>query len=162
MPPEDRIPGYDWSVSYDWLMQRADAEYQEAPEYASLRAAHAPIADLAPWDPGYQALHAKGDNGWAVFLAHDVEPGHMGRSDSRTGNASSSFLIEVLTGEDLVDEMVHTGLDHTGLLTAEELALFKAVIDIGFPYMSRCDDRVVPSGPNQGEFWGDPSPSSSP
>lgn len=158
VPENKRVPGYDWSVSYDWYLQRADSEYQNAPEYASLRTEHAPIGDLAPWDSGYQSLHAKSGNGNLLYLSFDTNPGHMGRSATLGGNSSSSYLLEVLTGENLVEEKTYVGFDHTGLLNEQEEALVKAVIDIGFPYMSRCDDRVVPSGPNAGKFWGDPAP----
>jgi hypothetical protein len=30
------------------------------------------------------------------------------------------------------------------------------IIDLGFPYMARCDEKTIPSGPNAGLSWGDP------
>jgi hypothetical protein len=30
------------------------------------------------------------------------------------------------------------------------------VLDTGFPYAARCDDRTVTVGPNAGQPWGDP------
>jgi hypothetical protein len=49
------------------------------------------------------------------------------------------------------------GPDHTAFLTENEIREIMAVIDVGFPYMARCDDRTVPSGPNAGQPWGTPS-----
>jgi hypothetical protein len=42
------------------------------------------------------------------------------------------------------------------MLTDLELRELMAVIDAGWVYMARCDDRTVPSGPNAGEPWGQP------
>lgn len=46
-------------------------------------------------------------------------------------------------------------MNHTTLLTPSELRAFEALIDLGWPYMSRCDDKLIPSGPNAGKPWGD-------
>ena len=158
VPQNQRVAGYNWSVSHDWYLQRADSEYQNAPEYASKRAAQQPIGELAPWDPGYQALHARSTTGDLLYLADDMFAGHMGRSSTLLGNSRRSFLAEVLTGQDLDPSQSYSGYDHSSLLSEEEKRLLFAVLDIGFPYMARCDDQVIPSGPNAGEFWGDPVP----
>jgi hypothetical protein len=42
------------------------------------------------------------------------------------------------------------------MLDDAELRLVMAIIDNGFPYTARCDDRTIPSGPNAGQPWGDP------
>ncbi|MFU8806719.1 MAG: hypothetical protein ACNA8W_23120 [Bradymonadaceae bacterium] len=62
----------------------------------------------------------------------------------------------VFTGEDRDPRQQYTGVDHTGFVDDEDIALFQAVIDTGFPCMARCDDATIPSGPNAGEYWGDP------
>jgi hypothetical protein len=92
--------------------------------------------------------------------------------------SSKSYLIELLTGQDLDQSRNFTGAtSHIGMLTDSELRTLQGVIDVGFPYMSRCDgqsdeylhspidpatgETVVPSGlvragPYQGHPFGDP------
>jgi hypothetical protein len=70
--------------------------------------------------------------------------------------SDTSYLLEVLTGSDLDSRRDYAGPDHTGYLDEEELRLIRALIDNGFPFMTRCDDLTVASGPNAGLPWGDP------
>ena len=51
--------------------------------------------------------------------------------------------------------LTFAGPDHTGYLDEAEVRAIAAVIDVGFPFMAHCDDRLVPSGPHAGEPWGD-------
>jgi hypothetical protein len=80
-------------------------------------------------------------------------PTRLGRGGSF---AKDSYLLEVLSGVDYNPNRDFSGPDHTQYLNEEELRTLSALIDNGFPYMSRCDDKIVPSGPNAGKPWGDP------
>jgi len=152
VPEAERVPSYNFSVPYSWLMYNDHALYREAPEYAALVTDHAPIAELAPWDPGYQNLFRRDMR----YLSDRVSLSHLGRSDSDGGNSITSFLIEVLSGVDLSANKEFMGPSHLGMLSEEELRLLMGVIDVGYPYMTGCDDKTIPSGPNAGEPWGDP------
>ena len=90
------------------------------------------------------------------YLGGDGYASHYGRADVIGGNSQNAWLIEILTGEDL--DPVHTfeGLDHTQFLSESEIRTLRAVMDLGFPYTARCDDRTIISGPNAGLPWGDP------
>jgi Arc/MetJ family transcription regulator len=56
IPAASRVPAYNYSVSYSWLLRQDQTEYQSHADYSQLIASHAPIAALAPWDPAYQNL----------------------------------------------------------------------------------------------------------
>jgi len=155
--PEDaRIRGAGFSVSWAYLLHDDNEAYQEDPEYAARMAAQEPLGELAPWDPGYQNLFVNVDGGRYRYLGGDGYASHYGRADRLGGNAQDAFLLEILTGDDLDPDQDFDGLDHTGLLSDDELRTWIGVMDLGFPYMSRCDDATVPSGPWAGEPWGDP------
>lgn len=156
VPPESRVPAYNYSVSFAWNFREDEAPYKEHPAYAPLIAAHAPLGGLAPWDPAYQNLFAHGESRW-VYLGSYYDA-NFGRSDRLGGLSSDAWLIEILTGRDLDPTRSFGGLDHTGFLDEAEAREVMAVIDVGFPYAARCDDRTVPSGPNAGQPWGEPSP----
>ena len=155
VPEEARVPGYDFSVPYSWYMRDGNPEYREHEAYASLVATHAPLAELAPWDPAYQNLMIFEQAGYR-YLGGDGYASHYGRADVIGGNAQNAWLIEILTGEDLDPNQQFDGPDHTQILDETELRMIRAVMDLGFPYTSRCDDRIIPSGPNEGLPWGDP------
>ena len=121
-----------------------------------LVADHTPIGELAPWDPAYQNLMLNLSGARYYFLGGDGYASHYGRADRLGGNSQDAWLIEVLTGRDIEPARDFTGADHTGYLDDAQVRLLAAVMDVGFPYMSRCDDKVIPSGPNAGEPWGDP------
>jgi hypothetical protein len=157
VPAERRVAAYNYSVSYAWAMALSETAYQQNEAYAGLIAQHAPLGELAPWDPGYQNLFASLPDGTLRYLTSMRHTVNFGRSDELMGMARTSYLLEVLTGEDRDPRQSYTGsFDHRGLLTDVERQMFEAVIDLGFAYMARCDDRTVPSGPNAGKPWGDP------
>ena len=156
VPEAERVPGYNFSVPYSWLLHNDNVQYSGHQEYATLVADHAPLGELAPWDPAYQNLMLNLSGARYYFLGGDGYASHYGRADSLGGNSQNAWLLEVLTGRDLEPDRDFTGPDHTGYLDETEVRLFAAIMDVGFPYMSRCDDKVIPSGPNAGEFWGDP------
>ena len=153
VPPEARVPSYRYSVSFAWNFREDEAPYKEHPAWAGPIASHAPLAGLAPWDPAYQNLFAHDTQRW-VYLGGYFTP-NFGRSDRLGGVSRDAWLVEVLTGKDL-DPRPLPGFDHTGMLSDVEVRELLAVIDVGFPYMSRCDDDTVPAGPNAGKAWGDP------
>lgn len=152
VPPDRRVPSYNYSMDYAWVFQQDEQPYKEA--YATQMAAHAPLAELMPWDPAYTNLFAN-DGSRFLYLSGQLDP-NFGRGDKLGGASSESFLLEVLTGRDLDPTQRYSGFDHTALLTPAELRTVMAVIDTGFAYMSRCDAAVAPSGPNAGLPWGDP------
>jgi hypothetical protein len=155
VPADKRVPGYNYSVAYKWALAKSDGEYQNAPQYKPLIDSWAPVGPLGSWDPAYQNLHAKNSDGSLYYLG-SVEMTAFGRSDTLMGNARTSFLLEVLTGDDLDPKRSFTGMSHKGMLSAAELKTLTAVIDIGFPFMTRCDERTADTGPNAGKPWGDP------
>jgi hypothetical protein len=154
VPPEERVPGYDYSVAWSWLQRQDQNEYRSHPEYADRMAGFAPVAELAPWDPGYQNLWAN-DGSVLVYLSGYRSP-NFGRGDRQGGNSRDSWLIEILTGLDLSPARDFEGPDHTGYLDEAEVRDLMGLIDLGFPFMARCDDKVIPSGPHAGQPWGDP------
>ncbi|MFP6684599.1 MAG: hypothetical protein VB934_07795, partial [Polyangiaceae bacterium] len=156
VPENDRVPSYNFSVPYSWLMHDDNVAYKNHPTYAPLLAAHAPTGDLAPWDPGYQSLMLNQSAGRYYYLGGDGYQSHYGRADRLGGNSKDAWLIEILTGKDIEPARDFTGPDHTGYLSEAELRLLQAVMDVGFPYMSRCDDKTISSGPHAGQPWGDP------
>jgi hypothetical protein len=154
VPPANRVPGYNYSLAYAWYFRRDETEYRTAAPFASRIASWEPMGELAPWDPAYQNLWAQ-DGARFIYLSGFFNP-NIGRGDRLGGNASDSFLVEVLTGRDLDPTRNFTGPDHRSFLTENEVRDVIAVIDLGFPFAARCDDRVIPSGPNAGEPWGAP------
>jgi len=155
VPEEERVPGYDFSVPYSWYMRDGNREYREHPLYAPLVSAHAPLAELAPWSPAYQNLMIF-EPGGARYLGGDGYASHYGRGDWLGGNSQNAWLIETLSGEEFDPRHTFEGPDHTSFVSEAELRTLRAVMDLGFPYTARCDDRLIPSGPNSGEPWGDP------
>ncbi|MGB0132699.1 hypothetical protein, partial [Dokdonella sp.] len=150
VPVNKRVYGYNWSAARKYVIFE-NGPY--ASEFVSPGNPHAPMGALAPWDPGYQALFLPNSNGELYFLTDMPFPSNFGRGGSF---AKRSYLLEVLTGEDLDPRKQYTGtFNHSGLLTAQETISLKALIDNGFPYMSRCDDTTVQEGINSGLPWGD-------
>lgn len=151
LSPGEIVRGYDWSPSLDHVLQ--DEPYLTTFVDPARRAA--PMGELAPWDPGYQSLMLAESTSDARFryLTDTPYPVNFGRGGdwSRT-----SYLLEVLSGRDLDPRYAYTGMDHTSMLSEEELRALMALIDNGFAYTARCDDRTIPSGPNAGQPWGDP------
>lgn len=155
VPAEARVPGYDFSVPYSWFMRDDQNEYRNHSVYAPLIEAHVPLSELAPWDPAYQNLMLFSSGGYR-YLGGDGYASHYGRADVLGGNSQNAWLIEILTGADLDTRFNFSGPDHTSYLSETELRTLRAVMDLGFPYTARCDDSLVPSGPNEGLPWGDP------
>ena len=156
VPEAFRIPGYDFSMPYSWYMRDGNREYREHEAYAHLVAAHAPLAELAPWDPAYQNLMVFEREGYR-YLGGDGYASHYGRADVIGGNSQNAWLIEILTGDDIDPHHIFEGLNHTNFLDESDIRVLRAVMDLGFPYTARCDDRIIPSGPNAGLPWGDPT-----
>jgi len=156
VPEAARVPGYDFSVPYSFLFHNDNISYREDPTYAALIASHEAVGELAPWDSGYQNLYVNLSGGRYLYLGGDGYASHYGRADRLGGNSQDAWLLEILTGRDLDPDRDFTGSDHTGYLTEAEIRLLAGVMDVGFPYMTRCDDKTIPSGPNAGESWGDP------
>src|SRR5690606_11368754 len=67
VPENRRVPGYNWSVSYAWLLAQDAQRYRDAAAYRDAVASHEPIGALSPWDPGYQALMAKRGSNYLFF-----------------------------------------------------------------------------------------------
>ena len=157
VPEDKRIPSYNFSVSYSWLMLQDHASYKTHPFYLPFIESYTALSDLAPWDAAYQNLMAaKGSS--LRYITDSGNVGHMGRGDIPGGNSIRSWLIEILTGKNLSTSKSYEGIDHTTMLTEEQVRIVMAVIDAGYPYMARCDDKLIPSGPNAGKPWGDPKP----
>ena len=144
------VPSYNFSTTYSFFFRDDHDHYKEF--YADQMATHEPLAALAPWDPAYQNLLTKIHyvNGTSHVTA-------IGRVPQEGGNSRHSFLLEVLTGRDLDGTHDYVGMDHTAMLSAEELRTIAAVLDAGMPFTARCSDRTIPTGPNAGEPWGTPT-----
>lgn len=156
LPAASRVPGYDFSVPWSFLFHNDNVAYREHELYAPLVQSHAPIGELAPWDPGYQNLLVNLSGGRYLYLGGDGYASHYGRADRLGGNSQDAWILEILTGRDIDPDRDFSGPDHTAYLDEAEVRLLTGVLDVGFPYMTRCDDRTIPSGPNMGEPWGDP------
>lgn len=154
IPPANRVPAYNYSMAYSWVFKEDETEYKQSATWAPKIAAHAPLAELAPWDPAYVNLFAN-DGTRFIYLGSHLSP-NFGRADKLNGNSSDAWLIEILSGRN-IDPVRNIGgtPNHAAMLTPSELRTFEAVIDLGFPYMTRCDDKLAPSGPNAGKPWGD-------
>lgn len=152
LPPGEVVRGYDWTLTPDCVF-RENNTYRDT--YVDESALSTPLGPRAPWEPGYQNLMmpSAGEGAFRYLTSYPYQS-HLGRG-GRFSN--TSYLLEVLTGEDLDARKDYAGVDHTGFLSEAELRTVMSVIDMGFPYMARCDDRTVPSGPNAGQPWGDPS-----
>ena len=143
------------TVTWSWLFQADDPSYRA--RYATDIAADHTLGALAPWDAGYRALFRRNANGWVYLNTTDTMVSY-GRVTGQRGNASRSFLLEVLGVGDLDPHRNYTGsFDHRGLLTDAELRAVSAVMDVGLPYMARCGDRTVSVGPNASGPWGEAS-----
>jgi hypothetical protein len=154
IPAASRVPSYNYSMAFSWVFKEDEPPYAQSPQWAPKIAAHAPLAELAPWEPGYINLFAN-DGSRFIYLGGNFSP-NFGRADRLGGNSGDSWLIEILTGRDIDPVRNFSGsVNHQTLLTDAEVRSIMAVIDVGFPYMSRCDDRLIPSGPNAGKPWGD-------
>ena len=156
VPESERVPAYNFSVPYSVLLHDDNVAYKEADEYKDLIASHTPTGPLAPWDPAYQNLFAYVDGDYR-YLGGDGWASHYGRADFLGGNSHNAWLIEILTGRNLHPEKDFTGEDHTGFLSETEVRLLQGIMDVGLPFMTRCDDKTIPSGPNTGQPWGDPA-----
>lgn len=155
VPEAERVPGFNYSMSYAWVFRAAGSDYQA--QFAGPMAEHQPLAGLAPWDPAYQNLFAIDDQGF-VYLS-GIYDSNFGRSDRLGGNSRDSWLVELLSGRELSTLRQLVGRDHTHDLSDVEQRTLMALIDVGFPYMARCDERTVPAGLNAGLPWGDPETS---
>jgi hypothetical protein len=145
-------PSYNYTPTYSFVFRSDQANYRTF--YANEMSSHKTLGNLTPWDPGYQNLFLK---------QHSVNgSGHitsMGRVPLECGNARHSYLLEVLGGQDRDTNHQFSGMDHTGILSDEELRTLAAVLDAGLPYTARCSDLTAPEGPNQGSPWGEPASS---
>ncbi len=144
-----RVPGYNWSPARANVLLKSEFAEQFIPDDDPYK----PLGDLAPWDSGYQNLFATTNNNPSLGYYFGLGSG-TGRGQRQ---ADTSFLMEVLTGGEADDpNKDYVGAyDHSSLLSESEIRILKALIDNGFPYMSRCDDKIVPSGPYAGQAWGD-------
>jgi hypothetical protein len=156
VPVDKRVPAYDYSVTFAWNFREDETEYKTSAAWSGLIASQAPLADLAPWDPAYQNLFAN-DGKRFVYLS-GYFTSNFGRSDRLGGISADSFLIEVLTGQDLDETRAFTGSGHVGVLSEAEVRDVMAVLDVGFVFMATCDGKTAPSGPNAGKPWGAPRP----
>ena len=153
-PMADRIPSVNFSMPFSYVASR-NLSTAVRSAFATEIANHVPLGELAPWDSGYQNLWRQ-ENGHMNYLTAWNWPIQFARVPGNGVNSRRSFLMEVLTGRDLDEYQVYTGSqDHTGMLTQMEQQTLSALLDVGFPYMARCTDRTVPSGPNAGLPWGD-------
>ena len=152
---------YNWSPTIDFLLQGEQAGYRSlVPNQTT------PAAGRMPWDPGYQTLFYPYNGGTGQETNYLTDIPYASRLGRGGRFSTGSYLLEILTGRDLDERQdfpCHTNPSsacpsHTNLLTEAQIRMLMAVIDNGFPYMSRCDDRTVPNdgGPNAGEPWGDP------
>jgi hypothetical protein len=157
VPGGSRVASYDYSTAFAWTLREDETEYKTSATWSGLIASWAPLADLAPWDPAYQNLFAwDGGSRW-LYLGGYYTP-NFGRSDRLGGISSDAFLIEVLTGKDIDPTKSFSGsTPHTGILSDDEVRTLMAVMDVGFPYMARCSDKTIASGPNAGATWGAPT-----
>jgi hypothetical protein len=150
VPVANRVPGYNWSVARIAFLERD----QQRQAFIPTSDPYKPQGELAPWDPAYQTLMLS-DTSSAdrfYFLSDHPYATQVGRG-GRWSN--TSYLLEVLTGRDLAMK-TYTGMDHTSMLDQAEIRMLMAIIDNGMPFMARCSDTTVPTGPNAGKPWGDP------
>lgn len=163
VPAAKRVPAYNYSVSYAWAFKEDESVYKQSSNYSALIAEHTPLGKLAPWDPAYQNLAAP-DNSTSprsFYYLSGWNESNFGRSNRFGGISSDSGLIELLSGRDIDPKhnYLAPNVMHKGLLNDNEIRTVMSVLDVGYPYMARCDDRVIPvSGtpsPNGGKAWGD-------
>ncbi len=151
VPLTERVYGHNWSAARNYIITEGSAYIDE---FINPNDPYQPMGALAPWDPGYQALFQPDTNNELYFLTDYPYHSHFGRGGSF---AKTSYLLGVLTGQYLDPRKSYTGnYDHSSLLTAAEITTLKALIDNGFPYMARCDDKTITEGINTGLPWGDP------
>lgn len=152
VPAAARVPSYNFSVAYSFFLNDDYQNYKD--QWATEVAMHLPLAELAPWDAGYQNLFRRGGNGFR-YLNSVSNATAFGRVTSTGGNASRAWLLEILTGQDHDPNQVYSGTqDHVGMLTQAEIRLVRAVLDVGMPYAARCDEKMIPSGLHAGKPWG--------
>jgi hypothetical protein len=155
VPAADRVPGYNWSIARAYMLQRD----QQKAAFIPAGTPYLPQGGLAPWDPAYQMLFINdAANSESFRYLSDTQYGkHVGRGGRYS---DTSFLLEVLTGQDLSTHSYAGATDHTAMLTAAEVRLIMALIDNGMPYMSTCSEKIIPAGPNAGpnagKPWGEP------
>jgi hypothetical protein len=156
VPLADRVPGYNWSVARDYMLQRD----LQRDAFIPAGTPFLPQGDLAPWDPAYQMLFLSdpASSQRFYFLSDTTYGKHVGRGGRYS---DTSYLLEVLTGRDLSLHTYAGATDHTGILTEAEVRLIMALIDNGMPYMTTCSDKMIPAGPNAGpnagKPWGEPN-----
>ena len=156
VPANRRVPSYAYSLSMAWVFRSEQSAYKQYSLYAKGIQSHSPMGALAPWDPAYQNLFATNAQGSPYYLSGHRYLSHVGRSDKLGGYARDGYLMEVLTNDTSVfPGLDYKGRDHSKDLTPVELQAFKAVIDIGFPYMAKCSDKKITTGPNKGKDWCD-------
>jgi hypothetical protein len=167
VPVAKRVPAYNYSLSYAWNFKEDETVYTQSSNYQALIQNHAPLGKLAPWDPAYQNLAAPDNStgphsfrylsGW-----NDANFGRGDRGGPLGGISGDSGLIELLTGQNIDPrhDFLHPSVTHTGILTDLQIRTLMAVLDAGYSFMSRCDDRIIPASgtpsPNGGKPWGDP------
>jgi len=154
LPANLIVRGHNWSPAREFVIREGDAYLSN---YVDATNPTAPIANFAPWDPGYQMLmisqaETDGDYRYMTDWQYQTQFGRGGDW------SKSSFLLEVLTGQDLDPRNSFSGLDHTGMMDEFEIRNIMALIDNGFPYASECDSTLVIDGPNTGLPWGDTKP----
>lgn len=151
VPVNDRVYGFNWSAARNYVITEG-GDYEDV--FINPTNPFQPMGGLAPWDPGYQALFLPDVNQELYFLTDYAYPTNFGRGGSF---AKTSYLLGVLMGENLDPRKTYTGsYDHSSLLTEQEIVSLKSLLDNGFPYMSKCDDKTIPEGINAGLNWGDP------
>jgi len=120
------VRGYNWSPARDFVLREGDI-YLDT--FVNNVQPASPIADYAPWDPGYQMLMISqaGTDGDYRYLTDWQYQTQVGRGGdwSRT-----SFLLEVLTGRDLDPRNTYNGLDHSNMLSEDEIRSTMAFIKL--------------------------------
>ncbi|MBK8188716.1 MAG: hypothetical protein IPK77_16500 [Cellvibrio sp.] len=153
MANQTKIRSHKFSVNYSWLFDKDNADYKSF--YANEISNGKTLGELAPWDSAYQNLFRPSSVGF-YFLNSGTYNVQYGRARSAPSNSSRSYLMEVLTGENLDAGQNYAGtFNHVGLLTEDEVKTWMAVMDVGLPYMARCDEKTIPSGVHAGKPWGD-------
>ena len=100
-----------------------------------------------------------------LIMSVDQRVRRLGHGDQRQGVvvALDVILDHACQKLQLLDEMGILGRGNLGNLQFQRgeffvdsfkdfrCDLFRAVMEVGFPYLARCDDRTIPSGPNAGK-----------
>jgi hypothetical protein len=151
------VRSYNASVAWAWLFAGDHDVYRT--RYAAQIDDGRPLGALGPWDAGYQNVFQRRADGFYYLNVVDGMVAY-GRVAGELGNASRSFLLEVLTGEDRDPRKDYAGAyDHRGLLDPRTLRTWAAVMDVGLPYAARCGEKLIPDvvdgPPHAGEPWGE-------